>query len=230
MLSSTEYPGSPLSTPSSVMPPTSSRLPPAPARRRKGRAVVVLSALGLAGVAAVLAAPLSAQSSSPSANAFAEAALGLSRLHEKAAWTASGAALLTVTPRLSIGGSGTVVLGSHSLPGSTPGNDLELRMAFGGLAGQLALLRRDDRTVWVRLLAGAGNAKMDLAVVGTQIASDNFGVVVPEVGATLRLVGPIHLGGALGYRATFGVEDLPGLAPSDLRGLSARVLVAVHRF
>jgi hypothetical protein len=192
--------------------------------------MAVAAAVGLAGVAAVGAEPLSAQASPSSAAAFVEASLGLSTLHEKAAWTASGTALLSVTPRFALGGAGTVVLGSHTLSGADPGTDLELRTALGGLVGQLELHRRDDRAVWIRLLAGAGNAKMDLAVVGTQIASDNFGVIVPEVGATLRLVGPIHLGGALGYRATFGVEDLPGLAPSDLRGPSARLLVAVHRF
>lgn len=194
-----------------------------------GPAAALLAALALGCAAGPGAAPLSAQGTSRAA-AFVEASLALSTLREDLVWMASGAALLGVKPPFSLGGAGTVVLGSRTLSGSTPGTDQELRMAFGGVVGQLELAQRDDRALWLRVLAGAGNAKLDLAVGRTQIASDNFGVVAPEVGATLRLRGPLRVGGALGYRTVFGVEDLPGLAPSDLRGLSVRLLVTVHRF
>lgn len=205
--------------------------PPAAARGFRRRPAALLAGLaGIAWTAWVGAAPLAAQSASDPATASAEASLALTSLDGAATWMASAAALLGVTSRLSLGGAGTVALGTRVLPGSTPGTDLALRTAFGGLVGQVELACRDDRALWLRVLAGAGNAKMDLALAGTQIASDNFGVIVPEIGASLRLADPLSVGAALGYRATFGVEDLPGLAPSDLRGVSVRLLIAVHRF
>jgi hypothetical protein len=185
----------------------------------------------LAGVAWVsYGGPLSAQSPGAPAVAWAEASLALTTLEGGAEWMGSAAALLALTPRLSLGGGASVLLGSRTRPGSAPGTDQELRTAWGGMVAQYRLARRDDRELWIRALAGAGNAKVTLALLGTQIASDNFGVFVPEIGGTLRLAGPLRAGAALGYRAVLGVDDLPGLAPSDLRGPSARLLLSVHRF
>ena len=211
------------------MPSTATRLA-APRRCSRGlRSAVVPAALAGAAWAAG-AAPLVAQAPGAPAVASAEASLALTTLNGGAAWMGSAAAFLGLTPRFSLGGAGSVLLGTRSLPGSAPGTDQELRTAFGGLVVQLEVARREDRHLWIRVLAGAGNAKLELAPVGTQIASDNFGVLVPEVGGTIRLAGPLRVGAALGYRAVLGVDDLPGLSPSDLRGPSARVLLSVHRF
>ncbi len=211
------------------MSPTIPRLA-TPRRGRRGlRPAFVLA--GLAGTAWVaLAGPLSAQSAGRPAAASAEASLALTTLDGGASWMGSATALFGLTPRISLGGSGTVLLGTRSMPGSARGTDQELRTAFGGLVVQLDAANSGDRHVWLRVLAGAGNAKVDLALVGTQIASDNFGVLVPEIGASVRLSGPLRVGAALGYRAVLGVDDLPGLAPSDLRGPSVRVLLSAHRF
>jgi hypothetical protein len=176
------------------------------------------------------AAPLAAQGAAGTTTASAEGSLAITTLRGEAAWLASASALLGLTPRISLGGAGSVVLGTTALAGSVPGADLELRVAFGGLLAQLLLRKSGDRAVWLRLLAGAGNAKVDLAVVGTQIAADNFGVLAPEIGVMVKLAGPLHGGAAVGYRATFGVEDLPGVASSDLRGVQARVSLSLHRF
>lgn len=218
------------------MPPNPARPKPRP-RRGRGPWSGLAGAV-LAGAAAVaLAAPLAAQSmageppaASPPATASLEASLALTTLQGGASWMGSATGFLGLIPRLALGGTGSVLLGSRSLPGSARGTDQKLRIAYGGLVVQYEVAHRGDRSFWVRLLGGAGNAKVDLALVGTQIASDNFGVLVPEIGGSVALFGPLHVGAALGYRVALGVEDLPGLAPADLRGPSARVLVAVHRF
>lgn len=206
---------------------TDSDPPSAPRGRREHRRGSVLG-----GITCLLcaAAPLAAQVAAGSTPASAEASLAITTLRGEAAWLASGSALLGLTPRISLGGAGSVVLGATDLAGSVPGSDLELRVAFGGLLAQLLVLESGERSVWLRLLAGGGNAKVDLAAVGTQIAADNFGVLVPEIAVTVRLVGPLRGGAAVGYRTTFGVEDLPGVARSDLRGLAAGVSLSLHRF
>ena len=185
---------------------------------------------GITWLLCAAAAPLAAQVAAGPTPASAEASLAITSLRDEATWLASASALLGLPPRLSLGGAGSVVLGATDLAGSVPGSDLELRVAFGGLLAQLLVLESGERSVWLRLLAGAGNAKVDLAAVGTQIAADNFGVLVPEIAVTVKLVGPLRGGAAVGYRTTFGVEDLPGVAPSDLRGLAAGVSLSLHRF
>jgi hypothetical protein len=191
------------------------------------RLLGMLVALGCA--VGARAVPARAQAPDVSVSAAVEASLGLAALHGGASWTASAAALLGLTPRLSVGGSGTLFVGTTDLAGSGPGSDLTLRTAFGGVVAQLRLIDRPDRSLWLRALAGVGNAKVDLSAVGTRIAADNFGVLVPEIGATLRIAGPLSAGAAAGYRAVFGVDDLPGVGPSDLRGITARVLLALRR-
>lgn len=185
-------------------------------------------ALLAAAAAAFIASPtaLVGQAPAAAAGASAEASLGATALHGGASWTASAAVLLGLTPKLSVGGSGTLFLGTARL---APGSDLTLRTAFGGLVAQLTLAELPGLSFWLRALAGAGNAKVDLAAVGTRIAADNFGVFVPEFGGTMQIAGPLSAGAALGYRAVFGVDDLPGVRPSDLRGLSARILLVLRR-
>ncbi len=183
----------------------------------------------LGGAAALLPGPMLAQAPDGRVSAAVEASFGATALHGRASWTASASALLGLTPRLSVGGSGTLFVGTTDLAGSVPGSDLTLRTAFGGVTAQLGLVDHPRRSLWVRALAGVGNAKVDLTAVGTRIAGDNFGVLLPEIGTTIRIVGPLSAGAAVGYRAVFGVDDLPRVGPSDLRGVTARVLLALHR-
>lgn len=197
-------------------------------RRRRVRNPGVPAAMALAALACV--APLPAGAQEAMAPARLEAALGATSLHGDASAQAAASLLVGVSRRFLVGGTGSLVLGTRTLPGSVPGSDLELRTAFGGLVGQFALADGGRHELWLRLTLGAGNAKLDLAVVGTRIAADNFGVVVPEIGGGLRVTDAVHLGAALGYRGTFGVEDLPGVSPSDLGGPSARVLLSLRRF
>jgi len=184
--------------------------------------------------AAVLAvaAPPALEAQAPPRRAWSalEGSLALTSLHGDASWMGGVTGLLGLGHRLSVGGGGMAALRTTRLPGSGPGSDLELRVAFGGLVANVRVMEAEGTEVWARVLAGAGNAKLDLAVARTQIAADNFGVLIPEIGATLAVAGPLRAGAAVGYRATFGVEDLPGVGALDLRGFSARILLAVrHR-
>lgn len=178
---------------------------------------------------ATSAAPLAAQDAMQRrASSSIEGSLALTRLHGSATWMSGITGLLSLGHRVSLGGAGSFAMEAQRVPGPVPGSDLDLRVAFGGVVGQFLVVDTGDREAWVRLLAGAGNAKLDLAVAQTQIASDNFGVIQPEVGGSFRFLGRLRAGAAVGYRITYGVEDLPGVGSLDLRGPSARVLLAFH--
>lgn len=193
----------------------------------RGAACTVMAAF----VALTLAvSPLSAQSGGTSAFVDVEASVGGTTLVGDVEPTATFSILLDLAPRLEIGGTGTFLFGSKTLSGTTAGSDVVMRFAYGGFLARFLLSRQEDRPLWASVLLGAGNAKLSLAVVKTPLAADNFGVVVPELGGSLRLAGPLHLGAALGYRATFGVEDLPDIAPEDLQGVTARLVVSLRHF
>ena len=77
------------------------------------------------------------------------------------------------------------------------------------------------------LLWGAGNAKLELPAVRTEIAADNFLVLEPGASVLFRLVGPLQLTGEAAYRWAVGVEDLPGISGDQLRGLSVSLGLAI---
>lgn len=196
--------------------------PPTPRR--------VSAALAVACLAMCAAPPDAVAQQDPQrrASATLEGSLALTSLDGGASWMAGATGLLCLGYRLSLGGSGFLALEPRRLAGSAPGSELDLRVAFGGLTAQLDLVETGGREAWARLLVGAGNARLDLAAARTRIASDNFGVLQPEVGGTVRVGRRVRAGAAVGYRVTFGVEDLPGVGGVDLRGPSARLLLALH--
>lgn len=203
--------------------------PPRPAPKSARLCAVWWALPAAASILWAAAAPLAAQDASQRrASSSVEGSLALTRLHGNAAWMPGITGLLSLGDRISLGGAGSLAMEAQRVPGSVPGSDLDLRVAFGGVMGQFLILDSGGREGWVRLLAGAGNAKLDLAVAQTQIASDNFGVIQPEVGGSFRLPGRLRAGAAVGYRITYGVEDLPGVGALDLRGPSARLLLAFH--
>jgi hypothetical protein len=63
--------------------------------------------------------------------------------------------------------------------------------------------------VATRLMLGAGNAKVRLPVIGTEIATDNFGVLEPEITGERPLWSFLALRAQVAYRWVFDVEDLP---------------------
>jgi hypothetical protein len=194
------------------------------------RALLVPALLVAGALGPWTTSPVSAQAARDLAPAWLDVSVGVTSVVGQTSPTAAGSLLLGVAPGFSLGGGGRILLGTRALAGPVPEADQRLRFAYGGLLGQMLLSDTADRRVWIRLLAGAGNGKVDLAATGTPVASDNFGVVEPEVGGALLLWGPLHAGAAVAYRIVFGVEDLQGVTTSDLRGPTARLFVAVRRF
>lgn len=171
-----------------------------------------------------------AQQRAPKATFEAGTAVRATRLRGGTSYLAGGSAQLAIHDRFSFGGAGWVLLGASALPGATPSSDLEFRVAYGGVYTEFRILGSERRNVSVGALMGAGNGKVTLPAVGTQIAADNFGVVEPDVSADLALFGRLHARLTVGYRATFGVEDLPGISATDLRGYVAGVGLTIRPF
>jgi hypothetical protein len=131
--------------------------------------------------------------------------------------------LLRVRPSFSFGGGAWALTEIIDIDGSEGGGGLGLRVAYGG--GQIAFTAwRGARTaVELRALVGAGNAKIELPVVGTEIAADNFLVVEPEAVIQVGLTRWLRAETGFGYRAIAGVEDLPGVGEPQLRGAFATI-------
>ncbi|MEJ2203035.1 MAG: hypothetical protein P8170_02890 [Gemmatimonadota bacterium] len=159
--------------------------------------------------------------------AVLEASLTFSTLRGEASSFVGGTGLLSTGGRLAVGGAGWIQATDAAIPTGTQGSELELLVAYGGVAVQVALRDREPVGVFVRALLGAGSARVRLPVVGTEIAADNFGVVEPEVAILRHLPSIFSIGAGLGYRFVFGVEDLPGVRSGDLRGPVARLFVRV---
>jgi hypothetical protein len=156
-----------------------------------------------------------------------EASLAGSTVLESAAFLGM-AGLLSLDGRFTFGAGGSLMLGPTTVESDGAGSDLDLRLAYGGLVLQVNLVGSRDRYLALRALVGAGNAKIEDTVYGLEIGADNFGVVEPEVVGMISLAGPLQLGLGVGYRCVFGVDDLPGVGASDLRGPSAKVRVSIH--
>jgi hypothetical protein len=125
--------------------------------------------------------------------------------------------------RFAIGGAGLALTG-NVVESST---GFELGMGYGGLTLQYW-------HPWIRglaweanLLLGAGHAEVRSPLTGNEVGSDNFSVVEPEVGLSLTTLPWLRVGGSLGYRMAWGVEDLPQVAVDDLRSLSLSLTLRV---
>jgi hypothetical protein len=159
-----------------------------------------------------------------------DSSIRLTSLRGGAKFFAGGGVLLGVDDRILFGGGGWVLLGKSVVPGATRASDLELRVAYGGILTETRLAESARGRVVLRSLLGAGNSRVSLPAAGTVIAADNFGVIEPELSASRLLRGRLHGVLGAGYRLVFGLEDLPGVAPEDLRGFSVRIGVMVRTF
>lgn len=156
-----------------------------------------------------------------SARAHLEVGARLTSLRSQGALLLGGSARLDVGGPFTFGGGGWVLNGAvDTASDGEPGSGLRLRMSYGGLLTGTELAELGPLRGFARLLVGAGNAKVQLPVVETEIASDNFLVLEPSVGASLGLGASMGVVGEMSYRWTMGVEDLPGVAGKEIRGLS----------
>lgn len=166
-----------------------------------------------------------ARPTSPRGGASAEALIGVrgTSLRGEATLMVGGSARLRVHPDVAFGGSAWVLTEVLNIDGERTGGGLGLRVGYGGGGIWLTLRRSARMRVDAGLLLGAGNAKIELPAVGTEIAADNFFVFEPEVGLAVRMTGWAAARVSVGYRAVTGVEDLPGVGARQLRGSAATI-------
>ena len=125
---------------------------------------------------------------------------------------------------LEIGGVGVRVLEPVDISVGE-GSLLEMRTGYGGITvAKRGLL---GGRIGASLLLGVGNAEIRALPVGNQLGSDNFLVFEPEVTLEFPSWNVVHsaLGG--GFRFVTGVDDLPTLNATDLRGFTVTLMVVV---
>lgn len=199
--------------------------------RQRAQMLIRTAALLLALVLTCVPAPAGAQQEpARNAQAYLGVGLGTTKIHDQGTTVAGGAALLSLGHRVAFGGAGWVMLGRSTVNGRDAASHYDLRVAWGGLIGQTRLLGDRSRALDLRALVGAGNGKVTLPLVNTLIASDNFGVLEPELLGTVRLHPLLYIEGGLSWRWVFGVQDLPGVSSRDLQGFSARLGIAIRNF
>ncbi len=177
--------------------------------RRIGLAALVV-------LVSVAAAGRASAQQERAAQAMVEASLRATSMRGHSVGMAGGAVAVRVGDDFFFGGAGYLMM--HPLDLSRPGSALELRMAYGGLLTGIRI--HDGRHLrWTaRLLLGAGNAKAVVPVVGTELRSDNFGVVEPEVTASVWAMKLVSMRVDAGYRFVYGVQGLPRVTTEQLRG------------
>ena len=169
-----------------------------------------------------------AQTADSRAHSSFEVSLAQTTVLDAGSTLLGGAGLLTLGGRFAFGAAGALMLRASTLKSSSAGSDLDFRQAYGGVLLRFLVVGSGDRYVAVRGLVGAGNAKITEPVAGFEIGSDNFGVLEPEIVGALTLVGPLQVGLGAGYRHVFGVNDLPGIAPADMKGFSVGLRLSVR--
>lgn len=137
-----------------------------------------------------------------------------------------GTVLLHPLARLSVGAGGWFVPGVRRIDPDSPGGGLRLRVSYGGLVTGVDLGRLGPLAIGVRVLWGGGTARIELPVEETEIAADNFLVIEPEAGASVRLVSRLDVRLSGGYRAVSGVEDVSSVTGGQLRGAFAALGLA----
>lgn len=107
-----------------------------------------------------------------------------------------------------------------TVPGGSTGVDYGMEFAYGGIVVERGMFVRGSTEVGARLTFGAGSARASLPGVNGSSAADNFGVVEAEAVVSRHLPGAVGVRAQLGYRLSFGVEDLPQTVAAHFRGIT----------
>ena len=187
---------------------------------------LTLTALAIFGV------PAQGQATASESPASATVSVGVRRtsLRDRSAWMVGGDALISFGHSFSLGGGGWVLAKPLGISGAEGGSDLDLTISYAGVQSEYRLARVGAGGLALRVLVGAGSAKVSLPIVGTELAADNFGVVEPEVGGVLSVGDFVQLRAQLGYRIVYGVEDLPHIDPEHLRGATLTLSLLLGPF
>jgi len=124
-----------------------------------------------------------------------------------------------------LGGSGYVASGAGFVAvGQT---NLRVDLGYGGLEFDAPLPWVTSEEARFSLLLGGGNAEVVEAAVGRELGADNFLVVEPRLLWSRQIAEFAQGTLALGYRAAFGVDDLPGIGGQQLSGPSLSLSVSI---
>jgi hypothetical protein len=134
------------------------------------------------------------------------------------AWMLGGSLVFSLTPRTAVGGAGWMLTAPALIDATETGSESDLIVGYGGVVIHHRFSAPGSSGLGLRLLLGAGNAKVRLPVSGTEIAADNFGIVEPELVGALAIGPHAELRAQVGYRLAYGVEDLPQVTSRSLRG------------
>jgi len=141
-----------------------------------------------------------------------------------------GWAGLVFSDKLAVGGGGFALMKNVELAGPEGETGFDLDMGYGGLMVRIWEPLGSYLTAEVGLLLGAGHAEVYQQLTGTEVGSDNFLVAEGELGIAYSLSRGIHLGAAVGYRLTSGIEDLPGVSKGDLNAFTGSLSVRLGGF
>ena len=171
-----------------------------------------------------------APSEPAAATAFVSLGARRTSLRNSGAWMVGGDARISFGTSFSLGAGGWALAKPLGISGVAGASDLELAISYAGLQAEYRLAQARVTGIGLRLLVGAGSAKVRLPIVGTELAADNFGVIEPEVVGELALRDFAQLRAQLGYRLVYGVEDLPQVGPEHLRGVTLTLSLLLESF
>ena len=138
-------------------------------------------------------------------------------------------AALRLTPRFELGGE--AVIGLHPVRVSPPASPDRSELSLGYAGVHLRVFATsgflEDRLSG-NLLAGAGTARIRSALVGTDVATDNFAVFEPSLSWRIRAPRGVQGSVGAGYRFTFGSDPLPGVDPGAIQGVVVSVAVILR--
>lgn len=205
-------------------------LPGRPAERRLTRCLLLLLVLSLPGRGA--GRPLAGQEVPEEGPARAGAHLelggGLTLLHGEMMPFIGGAALVSLFPRVAVGGSGTVILREHRLAGDPIFPERALTFGYGGVLLDVGPRAGPAGTlITLRTLLGAGNTNLRDRGSGVRLTSRNVVVLEPALVFRKPAVRGLDFGASLAWRAVLGLGDIEDVDGSDLSALSLGIHLRV---
>jgi hypothetical protein len=138
-----------------------------------------------------------------------------------------GGAGLVFGGRWTIAGTGLTLTENVELAGSGASTGFDLKLGYGGLTFRYAHPLASRVDLEGGLLVGAGHAVVGDLITGTEVGSDNFPLMEPEVALSIRLRSWLTIGASGGYRMAWGVEDLPRVSQEDLRSFTGSLHLRV---
>ncbi|HEX9886119.1 MAG TPA: hypothetical protein VGA70_06505 [Longimicrobiales bacterium] len=160
--------------------------------------------------------------------AFVHGGLRVTSVAGEVGVMAGGAAGLSLSDRIYVGGGGWMLLRDSDIGGAGVYQSRALGVGYGGVMVDVTLADPGSkRTVAVRALLGVGNLDIRDPITGIRIDSSNFVVMEPEAVARVGLGRRMAIEGTLSYRAVFGLDALSGLDDGDVGGPGFSVLLRV---